>query len=405
MSDKRKYFVILGGNFVNIGAEAMTFVTVSALKKRYPNCEIVMVSQFDASKDNSNFTFRVLDLSERVIKHSVKTRFDPEYVVSGMAKLMLGKGNNFKQTRVLRELLTKCSAVFDISGYAISSQWPNEITLSKLRYVDLFTSNGIPFYFMPQSFGPFEYDDNKEYMLLRLRESLPKSSKIFVREDEGYQLLSSLIGKDRVAKSYDMVLQSRDIDREDIYKIAPDIKKVNIETSGNVAVIPNMRNFDHGNKEEILSLYRDVVQLLLDLGKNVYLISHSAEDKAACGMIKEKFLKNSGVIQVAERIDSWNFDGLIRQFDFAIASRYHSIVHSYKAGVPCIALGWATKYHELLKTVDQSQYIFDVRDLGKKDIILSAIEQMSTLVKKEKATIQQRVAAIQETNCFDSIDF
>ncbi|OUZ23677.1 hypothetical protein A5867_001362 [Enterococcus sp. 6D12_DIV0197] len=63
------------------------------------------------------------------------------------------------------------------------------------------------------------------------------------------------------------------------------------------------------------------------------------------------------------------FEKLIQQFDYAIASRFHSVVHSYKEKVPCLILGWAIKYQELAKLFDQSQYVLDVRnDINLKEI-------------------------------------
>ncbi|MDZ7835034.1 MAG: polysaccharide pyruvyl transferase family protein [Alkalibacterium sp.] len=73
------------------------------------------------------------------------------------------------------------------------------------------------------------------------------------------------------------------------------------------------------------------------------------------------------VILLDRDISSLEFDILVEKLDFIIGSRFHSIVHSYKNHVPCIAIGWATKYHELLKLFGQYDYMFDVRESLDKD--------------------------------------
>lgn len=400
-----KHYIIVGGNFVNTGAEAMTFSTIDNLRKTNPNCKITMFSNLDANKDNSNYTFDVIHMSGSALRHAQNPRFDIKYYAMGIAHILLRKGNPFKEYKKLTELLKTCDGVFDISGFAISSQFKNRNTLGKLANVDLFAQYGIPYFFMPQSFGPFDYLENREGMLKRLKESLPKATKIFVREEEGYHMLVNLIGNKNVIKSYDMVLQTKTFNKSNIYKEVPSVKTIRIDTKNNVAIIPNMRNFDHGNKDEILSLYKTIMELLLNRGKNIYLISHSVEDIEACALIKNIFASEDKVHLLKEKIDSWNYSVLIREFDFAIASRFHSIVHSYRENVPCIALGWATKYKELLESVGQEEYIFDVRRLaGNKTDIVSAIRRMDERKHEECAVIKDKMFKIQETNCFSLLN-
>ena len=400
-----KKFLILGGNFVNTGAEAMTFVTVNALRGKYPDCKIIMFSNLDAGKDNRNYLFDVVHMSGSTLKRLSTQKAGVKYYVEGIARIILRKGNQFYEYKKLLEILSDCDGVFDISGFTISSQFRNQNTLGKLSNVDLFTSYGIPFYFMPQSFGPFEYQENREYMLKRLRETLPKATKIFVRENEGYEMLRDLIGEGNITRSYDMVLQSSGIDKAKVYKVVPEAHEILINTERNVAIVPNMRNFDHGNKEEIIVVYNAIIERLLANRKTVYLISHSSEDVEACRLIKDCFKDNESVLLIKDKIDSWNYGSLIKHFDFAIASRFHSIVHAYLAGTPCIALGWATKYHELLESVGQQEYIFDVRTMENKSKLLQAVTKMCVSNEQERIIIRNRLAEIQKTNCFDLIDF
>ena len=384
----------------------MTLITVDALRKKYHDCKVVMFAPTrDVHKDNRNYRFEIVHMSKRAIQHAQSRGIDVSFIAEGCVRSALGKGNLFKEYKMLKELLSTCDGVFDVNGYAISSQFRIQRTLNTLEMVDLFTSKGIPYYFLPQSFGPFEFSERKDYIINRIRNTLPKAEKIFAREHEGYLMLKELIGDDKIVDSYDMVLQTAEIDMNRVFVEPPAVDDIEISTANNVAIIPNMRTFEHGSKEAILNLYSGAIKLLTEKGKNIYLISHSAEDIAVCREIKSQFDTNEAVRLIEDKINTWNFDALIRKFDFAIASRFHSIVHSYKAGVPCIALGWATKYKELLKALGQEKYLFDVRNLSTEAVFFDALNEMNADCVLEREVIKAHLADIQETCCFDMIDF
>lgn len=71
--------------------------------------------------------------------------------------------------------------------------------------------------------------------------------------------------------------------------------------------------------------------------------------------------------------------------------------------MPCIAIGWATKYHELLKIFRQENYIFDVR--GNIDITATerAIDNMLENYKDESDIILEILKEVQGENVFDII--
>lgn len=407
MAKRIKRFLIVGGGFRNNGAASMTMITVDSLRIRYPDCDIIMLANIRdvQNEGNDNYRFHVVHLGWNACLHARKKHLDLRYYIVALVRLFK-KENHFKEFRQLKAILNECDGVFDISGYAISSQFRNNSTLFRLDLLDMFADYGIPYFFMPQSFGPFEYQKNKKYVMRRLRESLPKATMIFAREEEGARLLTDFVDDQYVRKSYDMVLQSRGIDKTNIFFNVPSVRSIEIKTAdNNTAIIPNMRNFDHGNMEDILDCYLEAIDCLIQLGKNVYLISHSGEDIKACSIIKEKSEHSNEIVLIEEKIDNWNFEQLICQYDFTIASRYHSIVHSFRAGTPCIAFGWATKYAELLKTFGQEKYLFDVRSINYKNEFVKAIKEMNDRHMKEKHLIQEKLAEIQKTNCFEQLDF
>lgn len=91
----------------------------------------------------------------------------------------------------------------------------------------------------------------------------------------------------------------------------------------------------------------------------------------------------------------------VTQMNFAIASRYHSIVHAYKNDVPCIVLGWATKYVELLALFEQNNYMLDIRKGVGEEKLVSAIKEMEERYLLESQKISSIRKVVQGQNCFD----
>jgi len=131
------------------------------------------------------------------------------------------------------------------------------------------------------------------------------------------------------------------------------------------------------------------------------VLRHSYQDLEACEKIQISFANNKNVILLADEMNVIELENVIKQFDFVIASRYHSIINSYKNGVPALVIGWATKYRELLESFDQLDYFFDVRDGISTDDLLSKLDEMIDSCKYEKKKIIEKLNTIKEESIFN----
>ncbi len=389
---QKRNILITGGELFNKGAQAMTFVTVDEMKNRFPEHEVILISSRDYYRDNiekSKYQFTIL--------YDIFKTFFGMGLYSKLKRMDLNKVNESKT------ILSKTDIVIDISGFALSSNWGPISTLFYLSRIKTAKRNGAKVFLMPQSFGPFKYNKIIQFFIDReLENSLRLADLIYAREKEGYILLTEKYGLRNVELSPDLVLQNSGINLSNIYSKVP--SQINIDIRNNsVAIVPNMRNFEHGNKEEIIELYKKSVEKLLSLGKNIYLIRHSCEDIVACEIIKSLFPNNGDVILLVDDYSCIDYENIVRKFDFILASRYHSIVHAYREGIPCIALGWATKYHELLERYEQGKYVFDVRkgiDYAK---YINKIELMNMKYDEESDVILQINKRIIDTNIFNNM--
>ena len=97
------------------------------------------------------------------------------------------------------------------------------------------------------------------------------------------------------------------------------------------------------------------------------------------------------------------FNILVKKFRFVVASRFHAIVHALKNGVPCVALGWATKYMDLMKLFAQERFVFDLRSPLALPEVEQALAEMAECWQTEAETIRTVLPELQKENVFDRI--
>ena len=153
-----------------------------------------------------------------------------------------------------------------------------------------------------------------------------------------------------------------------------------------------------------MKMYDAAVRTLLKLDRNVYLVAHSKEDGAICEKLKKDYSNNGRVFLVEEDLNCIQYESFVSFMDYIIGSRFHSIVHAYKEDIPCVAIGWAVKYKELLERFGQIQYAVDVRSNNAENALLEAINRMEINYTHEKAKIAESLKIIQDQNCFDVIE-
>lgn len=389
----RKNIIIVGGSLFNKGAQAMTFTVVDQLKRKFPDKTSYLLSTPD---------FEIEE--EEKMKYNFK--FLPWNSLGFLGfkrKIFLKRSRYDYLDDAIHEVIKDAAVFIDISGYALSSQWSFRGNLSYLFNIATAKRYSIPYYIFPQSIGPFDYPLKIRlllYPLLRMYLRYPK--KIFVREKEGVKAVSKINGN--VEKSYDVVLQNKNYNTDNIYRDSIHLKNIKIEPKS-VGIIPNSRVLERSSLNNFYSIYVQVINRLVYAKKNVYVVRHSYEDLEICEKIKSFFPDNKNVKLISDDLNALELENVIRQFDFVIASRYHSIVHAYRNGVPALVIGWATKYFELLESFDQLDYFFDVRKGTDIEKISNKLDEMIINYEYEREKITNRIAYIKnKENIFNLFD-
>lgn len=368
-----KKFLVTGAGFHNDGAQAMLFVATSEIRERFPNAEI----WFQPIDQLTTYT------------EKIQRKYKMHFLTDGI-----------DLRSELYDILPNFEAIVDVSGYSLSSNFPHRINARYMNILRMAYNYKIPLYLMPQSFGPLEFEEETNREIGKL---LTYAKVIFARETYAYDLLKDTYKLTNVRKSIDLVLQNKGLEFKHIYTAGKPEKCIpTINTDNNIAIVPNIRNYEFGNKDEILAVYREIIKALLEENKEIYIFSHS-NDTEICEDIYRLFQNHDRVHLELQKLDCVEFCEYVCNFQYLVASRFHAIVHAYKNDIPCFVLGWAEKYRELAKMFHQESYAFDVRKRIESEEVVKQLMELNRKYKDEKLVISEQLQKIQEDNCFDCL--
>ena len=393
-------YIITGGEFNNKGAEALTLATFSEIRIRDRNATIYFVGAI-TSYEERMYGIKQFCYTEEILRYLER----PSVILflrikfKNLIKLLLGKKrcsiNNVKK------VFEESDYLIDISGFALSSKFDIKRSLYFLQRIDIAYLYNVKVILMPQSFGPFDF---KKTILKHILLSLRKCKIIYARELSGYQLLLSL-NLQNVVHAYDLVLTLKNIHYDLISKNLC-VSNYDLQVpQKSIALITNTKLFSNGNlnSSKTLSIYMDIIGYLIFRNYNIYIIPHAKDDINLSTSIFQ--MANNPKVYIIENIlHSYEYQEIVKKFNFIIASRYHSIVHAYKEGTPSIIIGWADKYKELAHLFSQENYMFDINDeyfdFGS---ISKAIDSMVENYQIESKIIKSKLKEIQDTDYFSFI--
>ena len=400
-------FMITGVNLKNKGSQSMLFITINEIQKREKKAKIYYTDKDKLKFAVSNINhFYYSDIAKKIaIANNIflKSYFIVKAYLIDVIKYLIGRRKNLWNFLYVEKNIKKIDYIIDISGFGLGDKWSTKIQESYITNIKLAKKYNIPMYLMPQSFGPFNNYQNRKKLLNEINVYLKYPNIIFAREKEGYHQLKELFKLNNVKLSNDLVLQNKKINIENVFenyteKSLPKVK------SNSVAIVPNKQCFKYGNENLIIEIYKTIIDELIGKNFNVYLFRHSEEDLTICQKLKSLYLNNSKIILLENNFSCIEYDKFVKNFKFIICSRYHGLVHSYKNYIPCIVLGWAIKYYELVCNLNQEKYMFDITDnnININDIIKS-INDMIDNLEINKSIIKEKMLNIQKCNCFDEV--
>ena len=372
--------VVTGAGFDNKGAQAMLFAVMDGVRGRFPDAEIHVAQSAAIAGAEERYRVRLLPwngaekaclagwrLSRRARTHYSAWEGGPDPAA----------------------VLARSACVIDVSGFRLSSEFGVNESLDYCTNVLVARALGVPYVIMPQSIGPFDYSRAASFALRPfIRRALASATRVWAREREGCERVRDFGVRD-VALAPDIVLAHPGRIAERIYRPGNGPRRVGVPARF-ACVVLSQQVFARRGAHDFEAFYSAIVGDILDSGRDVVLVAHSAEDLGLCRRL-EQAVGDERVAIAGRELDAIELEWLIGQADFMVASRYHSLVHAYRQGVPAVIVGWATKYAELAALVGQERFVMGV-DAALGDV-RGAIRELAMSHAEESARIRAAMAA------------
>lgn len=341
-----KTILIIGGNFINKGAESMLMATVDGIRKHFPGYDPVLVDLFPVKTDveKKNYDFRIVNMH-------VRTLFRISFP---LLKMFFTRKTISDDENTINRLFREADALFDISGYGLSAH--NQPLLWSVAYLlpfHLARKSRVPVWLLPQSFGPFNFRGIKK-LLFRWwgQDLLNYPTLAFAREPESMEALES-VRKSPVLLSSDIVLH-----RE---------PKTGIQSCREVIVIPNRQLFNFSEPEKVVGLFVELIHCFLEKSMVVRIVRHSRDDEELCRRISVLVSHNSLIIDNSD----YSVEALVEiisNAEMVVSARYHGAVHALICHKPLLIIGWAGKYRHLVQLFDLRNHLMDLQHQEIEDI-------------------------------------
>ena len=300
----------------------------------------------------------------------------------------------------LKEFL-KCDCVFNImAGDGFSDIYGKDVFLSLIRINRLCRLFHKPYYFLPQTYGPFSSPALSEMAKKECR-----SAKILIsRDNNSTDLLINEFGCANVLDTIDIAfaLPYQQLRKEH------DSVHIGINISETLCSHHKGHQFQIG--KDYLAIMKSIICQLLSRGYKIHLIPHVADTE--CQPQNEYYLQYKlwEEIQHPELIpppfflSACDAKSYISSMDLFIGSRMHACIAAYSSNVPVLPLGYSKKFSGLFSETLKYPFLIDLtKDFSEKSI-LSVIQEMldnlpeieSDLRNKNKEIVSPRLNTLRQ---------
>ena len=349
---------IYGAGFANKGAQLMLETVVERCRQVSPDVQFAIESGPDRPPT------KVHRLGVQLLFPSgafCGPRKNLKYYVSNI----LSRLTAWKKVRAYG-VVSRCDvdALINISGYAFGDFWGSGSAARFLPLAKFYRQRGKPVIMLPQMLGPFENQELRELF----REMATTVTMIHARERASLKCATDASPDANILLAPDITIST--IDHGPKPEMNPN----------RVCIIPNVRVTDNGSQpmEEAvyLELLKRSAEQVLDAGKEVVVVVHEyfGQDAILAEKLQALLKEEGHEVQLVAESDPKKLKSFLGASRFVIGSRFHSIVAALSYGVPCVVIGWAHKYRELL--ADFGQEKFDISDSRSHDAMEPLVKEL-----------------------------
>lgn len=231
----------------------------------------------------------------------------------------------------------------DASGFAYGDQWTYRMSRYSAKLASISKKKDKPYILMPQAFGPFNNDSNRNWT----KKLVDNSRIVFSRDTTSYKEIDSLKCATEHYKSPDITINHSRVTID------------NIEAENKVCIIPNEKVFSDSRSDitkiEYLAALEFIIENLAAKNIQTLILNHEGEsDRELCNSLSNKYN-----IELIDFRNHWEVKSILSKSLLVISSRFHGCVSALSQGVPTACIGWSHKYEELFTDFGVPELIID----------------------------------------------
>lgn len=356
-------------NSSNLGCQALTYSLVHVLETISSQNKIPLeyyVFEYQPDEEKTKNFINKIGLTENKL-HSYKFPF---------MVTMKNKVRNIFSIIRLFEVFKKIDVAIDVTaGDSFADIYGDNRFLATTQIKELVEKKGIPLLLAPQTYGPFNKEENEKYAA----EVIKKAYRIITRDYFSATYVKKITGRD-IPVTTDLAFQLPYRKT----KIISEKVKVGLNISG--LLVQNAVEKGFTNREDLKTNYDVYIDSLLKYLISqkiyeVYLIPHVDEDYQACQVFHQKYPSAKLVSVFTNPMDIKSF---ISGMDIFIGARMHATIAAFTSGVVTIPTAYSRKFATMFSVVNYNVVV----DLQKCDTETALADTIAYIKNNQKIKMQ-----------------
>lgn len=387
---------LLGASFDtgNLGVCALAESSIKCILHQWPDAKIDLLASGRTQKKYrlqvEGQSIEVENLPVRFCKNIfMRNHYIVLFSMAILLKIFRFKAamNYFAKHNPYLERILELDLVADITGGdSFSDIYGTRRFVQGALLKYLWLLFGIKFYFLPQTYGPF----NRGWVRCAARHLLKRADRVYSRDQQGYAVIQTLFQKKqpilkkvRIVPDVAFVLDSSPV-QDTLTELLEQYKRGGKTIIGfNVNGLLYSGGYTRNNMFSLSVDYPEMVQevitgFLKDTETIILLIPHVCpsqsyrveSDVIACQQVIECLDEGckKRVLLPDENYDHRSIKSVIGWSHFFMGSRMHSCIAAMSQSIPTIGLAYSNKFQGVFDSVGQGKNVVDLRTIHKKNI-------------------------------------
>lgn len=370
--------LLTGGGFANKGAEALLKTVKAELIKRLEHVRFQAIVPANQVKEARKAGF--VHCNRRNSREFLTYHLGR---VSGLkaapAKAAASQAGRY------RNWLKECTAVIDVSGYVYTDKYETYSIQLTEKLISSCSTASVPYMFLPQAWGPLSMSNSQ----LSVRLMAEYADIIYARDKTSFRCLQSIpdIPQQKLKLAPDIVLK---FEPHENHEALDPLERTGLfyRKGRRIGICPNIRIYRMTEREGtgtanpyVRWLVQLCKEILAETDAELILFGHEIsrcwwrrDDRYLCQMVRQSIGEEQRIRYFSQPCSADTLKLLIRELDFLVGSRFHSLIAALSLYVPSIAMGWSHKYKELLKDAGIGELAFSYEQMYNRAIITDILE-------------------------------